>query len=127
MTRVLIVDQDRLSRVALLRILDTLGCEAAACTSAKEAYAVLRENPECWQLVITEIAMAPMDGVALLRAMREELQIPIPVIAVTVYARSFFDQEDLDDFSEWLIKPVSQSLLQGALRRVGINTPGSKR
>jgi two-component system response regulator YesN len=84
--RVLIVDDEPLVRVALRSTVDwrRWGFECASeAANGEEALAVLREHPET-ALVILDLVMPRMDGLELLRILRERGQAP-QVIVLTAH------------------------------------------
>jgi signal transduction histidine kinase len=67
--RILIVDDEVAQMKALCNTLQDQGYETAGFTSGKEAIAVLKERP--FELLLTDLMMPEMDGIALLQAARE--------------------------------------------------------
>jgi len=80
--RVLVVDDDRRSRRVLEILLQRLGLESTAMASAEEALEYLQS--ETVALVLTDLKMPRMDGIAFLRALRE-VDNDVPVIVLTAY------------------------------------------
>ena len=81
-TRVLVVEDSSLLKIAFARMLRTMGCEVAVAADGEEALAAIRDR--CPDLVITDIIMPKMDGIELLKAIRREEQAcDIPVIMLT--------------------------------------------
>ncbi|TVR15148.1 MAG: response regulator [Planctomycetota bacterium] len=118
MSRILVVDQDAPSRRQTLGVLEDCGYESGSCDSGDQALAALREYPDYWQVLITEVALAGLDGVGLMQAVRYDLKLPVPVIAVTVYQPSVFDHGVVQGFQAWLCKPLSSSRLKAVLRKI---------
>ena len=116
--RVLIVDDEELARQRLRRLLaahpDVAVAGELAAGDALLA-AALEKRPD---LVLLDVAMPGMDGLAALAALREHLpeeQMPL-VVFTTAYeehALRAFELEGLD----YLVKPVEASTLGRALRR----------
>jgi len=80
--RVLVVDDDGRSRRVLEILLERLGLESTAMASAEEALEYL--TSESVALVLTDLKMPRMDGIAFLRALRE-VDNDVPVIVLTAY------------------------------------------
>jgi CheY-like chemotaxis protein len=59
---ILLVDDDPLAREALELTLQTLGCETAACDSGGEALAIIHDEPDLFDLMITDYLMPNMNG-----------------------------------------------------------------
>jgi two-component system cell cycle response regulator DivK len=70
-----------------------------------EALALLKE--QSFDLVLSDIQMPNMDGYALFTAIKEELKLDIPVIAVTAFAVAG-DKEKLlmHGFNDYISKPI---------------------
>ena len=80
--RILLVDDERMARVALLRQLLQGGYVASAVDSAQGALQELESG--AWDVVVSDIRMPGMDGLELLRVVRT--QFPgVDVILITAY------------------------------------------
>jgi two-component system response regulator AtoC len=82
MKRVLVLDDDRRTRRVLQILLERLGLESVAHEEAQEALEYLRT--ETVALVLTDLKMPHMDGIAFMRALRE-LDPEVPVVVLTAY------------------------------------------
>ena len=67
--RVLVVDDDKIIRVPLRDDLKDAGYEATDVESAEEAWAAVEQGP--YDVVVTDIRMPGMDGIAFLEKMKE--------------------------------------------------------
>ena len=79
-TRVLVVDDDEHVRRALVRALEGRGHDVVAVTAAEHALTELRSAP--FDAVLSDISMPGMDGLDLLRALREH-GLEVPIVLVT--------------------------------------------
>lgn len=77
---ILVVDDDLLTREFLKDYLEASGFTAVCCSSAKEALEMLEE--EKFQLIVSDINMPEMDGIAFFGALRE-MGSETPVIFLT--------------------------------------------
>jgi sigma-B regulation protein RsbU (phosphoserine phosphatase) len=78
----LVVDDNKVNRMLLLRSLEQQGHHVTAAVNGREALELLRTNP--FDLVLLDIEMPEMDGYQVLSAMKQDLQLRhIPVIMVT--------------------------------------------
>lgn len=68
---ILLVDDDPQAREALELTLQTLGCETAACDSGAEALAIIHDEPDLFDLMITDYLMPNMNGLELAAALRD--------------------------------------------------------
>lgn len=69
--RVLIVDDERVVRRALQRILERDGCAVTLAECGQEAIDVYRSRPGEFDLVVLDVMMPDVDGREVLRRMRE--------------------------------------------------------
>jgi len=77
--RALVVDDDADGRRVLSRELEDAGFRVTQAQDGFEALIRLREEPP--DLVVTDFQMPGMDGVALLKAIRESSKVPVIVIS----------------------------------------------
>jgi len=87
--RILAVDDQEDARDLLRVILESAGAEVTTATSAAEALELLRREP--FDGLIADLGMPQMDGLELIRRVRQSLPAPInglPAAALTAYARS---------------------------------------
>jgi DNA-binding NtrC family response regulator len=117
MTRqVLVVDDDMAMVSTLMDILELHGWSATGAYSAREALAHVRR--QAFDVVIMDIRMPGMDGIAAFRAMKE-LHPGIKVILTTAYsARELIRQAEDEGVLSVLDKPVDVDHLLGLLRSV---------
>lgn len=119
--RVLIVEDNKQTRTLLRAILGVAGVgtilEAA---NGEIALSMLRENP-C-DIVFSDMAMAPMDGLAFTRALRDEKTSPspfVPVIMITGHTgRHIVEQARDAGVTELLAKPVTGQDLVARITRI---------
>jgi len=97
MARVLVVDDERGLRVLVGMVLKSIGCEMVEAADGVEALDILRDDP-AFDLVITDVHMARMDGVRFLTVLREQYPT-LPVILSSV---------------DFRLDRVSQVIQQGA-------------
>ena len=81
---ILIVDDEELNLILLSDMLDETGnYKIDAAPNGKVAWNMVQEN--CYDLIITDIRMPEMDGIELLRLVKE-FNPSIPIIVVTAFA-----------------------------------------
>ena len=114
---VLVVDDDRDARELIARILGDCHAGVRLAASAREAFAMLREQPP--DLLISDLGMPEVDGLELLGWVR---QLPrdagglTPAIALTAFARSEDRLKALEaGFSAHISKPVEPGELIAAI------------
>ncbi len=120
----LVVDDNETNRRFLQEILTRYGMEPEIAGSGRGALETLKKrpvSPSYFKLIILDFRMPDMDGGAVLKAVREELRLKIPVILLT----SGVKKEDLgelknQDASAHLLKPVNtQELMETILDVMG--------
>ena len=119
MYKVLLVDDEMPALRFLQTIIEKFAREltiAQSCLSGEAALAFLRENKV--DLLITDISMSGMDGIALAHAARA-LQPEIHIVIVTGYAEFEYAkgaiQAAVDDY---ILKPVSVSHMAEVLGKI---------
>ena len=119
--RVLVVDDDALSRSFLTHLLSLLGHLAQAQGDPEQALAQALSGE--FDLILLDLGMPGLDGFEVLRRLREhEAQTrrsPLAVVAVTGYASDTDRMRCLSaGFNEHLAKPIQAALLSSTLERV---------
>jgi CheY-like chemotaxis protein len=128
--RVLVVEDEEDAREILVRSISDFGAEAVAVSSAEEALAFMRSQPEAKlpHVIVSDIGMPDMDGLALIRelaALPREHGGGVPAIAVTAYATPEDRRAALEaGFKTHIEKPFAPLALATAIARVaaGITT-----
>jgi diguanylate cyclase (GGDEF)-like protein len=117
MPSILVVDDNRANRDALVALLESAGQDAAGAASAAEALASARRSPP--DLVISDVLMPGMDGYVLARELRADpATARIPVIFYTAY----FAGQDATDLARAhgvarvLMKPSDNDAILAAVR-----------
>jgi CheY-like chemotaxis protein len=116
--RVLIVE-DQLDTLEMLAAhFQTRGYEALPCSSAAEAITIADREP--FDILISDIAMPEMDGLQLIRTLRQKKGLDgIPAIALTGYA----SEKDAEmaiaaGFNTHLAKPIEPARLSAVVERL---------
>jgi DNA-binding NtrC family response regulator len=115
--RILIVDDDPLSREFLIEAVSSLGYQPQGVSSASEALECVRKiQPD---LVLTDLRMPDMDGVQLIEALQQEFP-GLPTVIVTAHGSVEAAVEALRLGAEdFLLKPVSPDTIELVFRRIG--------
>jgi len=120
--KVLIVDDNKQAREALASYLKNKGIKCVMAENAERALERL-EGKQDIGLLITDLRMGPLDGLELIRQIRESDKAALPIIIVSGDA-------DVPDaiaamhlsVVDFLLKPIDLDKLMGLVRReLGIN------
>lgn len=106
--KVLIVDDNRHSRLLLAQILRAVGpTHVIEAEDGEAGLAAMRVHAV--DVVLTDLAMEPMDGVAFVRRLRRSPDAPmVPVIMVTAHSTLKHIQEARDaGVNEFVTKPIT--------------------
>lgn len=115
--RVLIVDDDLDARELLAEILNLHDISCMTAPGSLEALDVLNSR-ESIGLLITDLRMAPCDGLELIRRVRDSARAELPIIIVSGDA-SVRDAIDAMHLSvvDFLLKPINTKQLVKVVRR----------
>ncbi len=116
--RVLVVDDDKVSRVLMERILGNAGMDVVAVSSAEEA---LREiDNGRFDAVVTDIMMPGMDGIEFINRLRDDPRTAkLPIMVCSAVA----DRESVTSaihtgVNDYMVKPIDGAMLVEKLRRM---------
>jgi PAS domain S-box-containing protein len=105
--RILFVDDEKTLVELVQQILEYLGYEVIARTSAMEALALFRSQPDHFDLVITDYTMPHMTGISLSREILT-LRPDMPVILCTGYNEMITEENARSiGIREFIMKPVT--------------------
>ena len=113
--RVLCVDDEPVILQILRRLLEVQGFEPVTCSDPLTALATFSEG--AFDVVVTDIHMPAMDGLALMRALRDR-QTELPVVVVTGHGTVDTAIQALrEGATGMLVKPFTGQELLGEVRR----------
>ncbi len=114
--RILVVDDEENTRLALTRLLAREGYDVKTAANGSEALNQIRSHPV--ELIITDLNMPVMNGLAFLRELNRE-QPASNVIMITAYGEveSYLEALNLGAF-EYLNKPVKLDELKKVMRKM---------
>jgi CheY-like chemotaxis protein len=109
-----VVDDNPAVVDTIAAMLEQVGAEVGPCLDPADAIAVIREDPEGWDLVITDYDMPAMNGAALAKALRK-LRTDLPILLLTALPRVHQLHQGPDGvFDGVLGKPASAAKLAAA-------------
>ncbi|MGE5178592.1 MAG: response regulator [Bacteroidota bacterium] len=116
-THVLVVEDDPDALEAISAVLKRAGAEVTSVKSVPEALIALGRSRT--DVLVSDIAMAGMDGITLIRAIRERSQQrggEVPALALTAYTGGETQRRALEaGFQAYLTKPIDASDLVSAV------------
>ncbi len=119
LTHILLVDDDPSIVDSMSEILQFKGFKVTAKTSVQSALSILTQNPDEFDLLITDQNMPGISGLSLIRAIKN-IKTDIPAILVSGRTRDSFDDDD--NFSElvdgFLSKPFSSEALNQLIEKL---------
>jgi PAS domain S-box-containing protein len=116
--RILFVDDEEVLVRMGSRLLKSLGYEVTATTSSLEALKLFHENPDTFDLVITDQTMPQMTGDQLAKEIMEIRQ-GMPVILCTGFSELISEEGAKElGIREFLMKPIRMNDLARIIRRV---------
>jgi two-component system, cell cycle response regulator DivK len=106
MKRVLVADDNPVSRELIREILESDDCEVIEAGDGREALEKVREHRP--DLALLDIQMPVMDGNAVVREIRADPQLSmLPVVALTAYAMQGDREKALAlGFNSYITKPI---------------------
>ena len=124
MEKVLIVDDNRLSRDLIRAILKPVPCDVIEASHGQQGLDLLREeHPD---LVLLDIDMPGLDGLAVVRIIRQDAAFAdLPVVAVTAFAMDGDRQKAMTaGFTAYVTKPVRAAVLRQQVKQLLEAVPG---
>jgi PAS domain S-box-containing protein len=117
--RVLLVDDNTINQKVAARLLDKLNCQVDIASDGYEAITRATAPGAAYQLILMDIQMPGLDGIAATRAIKSQLGMASPpIVAMTAYSMpddaARFVEAGLDDY---LAKPVKHQQLAQTLTR----------
>ena len=115
MKRVLVVDDEQRMRRVLQILIEKIGLESSAAEGGEQALAIFRS--EQIDLVLSDLKMAPMDGLALLQELRA-IDPEVPVIILTAFGTisTAIEAMKLGAF-DFVLKPFDRAALEIVIRK----------
>jgi DNA-binding response OmpR family regulator len=109
--KILVVDDDRATRVGLVALLESEGYDVVGADNLKAARRVMSE--ESPDLLITDVRLGEFNGLHLAAANRRK----VPIIVVTGYPDPVLEETAKDFDAEFLLKPIKPSELLALVER----------
>ncbi|KAJ7531900.1 hypothetical protein O6H91_14G063800 [Diphasiastrum complanatum] len=120
--RVMVVDDDPVCLLILQRMLHQCRYRVTTCSCATQAYTMLRERQDTFDLVISDVYMPDMDGFRLLELIG--LELDLPVIMMSANGETSLVMKGITHGAcDYLLKPVRieelRNIWQHVVRKKG--------
>jgi CheY-like chemotaxis protein len=114
--RILLVDDEPQVLDMEKQLVQKLGYHVTACSNAADALQALKERPDQFDLIITDMTMPQMTGDQLARQVWE-IRSDLPVILCTGYNEMMSEEKATEmGIRKFLLKPVEKNELAFAIR-----------
>jgi len=123
---ILIVDDENLIVQTLKRILENKGYRVTGCTGCTEALETVRQDPQRFDLVITDFIMPQMNGFEFAQELTR-LQPGIPIILYSAILQDLSLKKASGlGIKDFLTKPMRAEEIHQAIRRVLDSRPSGE-
>ncbi|GMN54749.1 hypothetical protein TIFTF001_023862 [Ficus carica] len=109
--RVLLVDEDPVSLLILERLLQTSLYQVTKCDRAEEALSLLREKKDGFDIILSDVHMADMDGIKFLDCIVREMDIPVIMLSADE-RNDVLMKAVIHGACAFFVKPVRPRLVQ---------------
>lgn len=114
--RILLVEDNKLNRKVAVGFLAETDAHISVAKDGEKAVQLLTDNPQGYDLIFMDIQMPGIDGLEACRIIREQLQLTLPVIAMTASSA----QKDIDasiaaGMNAYVSKPIDSNILYNVI------------
>jgi PAS domain S-box-containing protein len=119
--RILLVEDNELNQVVARGFLGAEGARVVVANNGEEALAILRRDSQ-FDLVLMDVQMPVLDGLATTRMLRSELKLDLPVIAMSAGVMASERAQCIEaGMNDFIAKPLDPALMLGLIKRhVGV-------
>ncbi len=122
--RVLLAEDNAINQTVAVALLGYAGAAVTVAGDGAQAVALLERDPRGFDIVLMDVQMPVMDGLAATQAIRATLRLDLPVVAmtagVTQEERDACTVAGMDDF---IAKPIEEAELVQVLRKYRAELP----
>src|SRR5262245_58457103 len=116
--KALVIDDEANLRGSLVELVESEGLLASEAQDGAAALEILRKQSNTLDVIFLDLRMPKLDGLALLKRMREEGLVGAPVIIISAYGDSAQTIEAMRlGAYDYLTKPIDIDEFLSALRR----------
>jgi len=117
--RILFAEDNHINRELIIRLIRREGWSGTAANNGQEAIDALKANPEGFDLILMDIQMPVLDGVAALKVIRAEIVSPPPIIALTANTLPEDTRQYREvGFDAVVGKPINVTILRAAVEKL---------
>ena len=115
--RILFVDDEEMITFLARTLLEGLGYKVVACTDSQHALATFRDDPDSFDLIVTDQTMPGLTGVDLAAEIRK-IRDDVPIILCSGYSPDMtMSKMRRVGAYDYVMKPIDRSILARAVRR----------
>lgn len=116
--RLLLAEDNFLNQIVARGMLEQSGAAIRIADNGKIALDILRESPYAFDLVLMDVQMPVMDGFTTARAIRQELGLDLPILAMTAGVTETERAQCIDaGMNDFIPKPVDLDQMVATIRR----------
>lgn len=114
----LLVEDNALNQFVAKGILEHAGASVEVSENGQQAFDRLSAEPARYQLVLMDVHMPVMDGISATRAIRSELQLKLPVLAISAGVLSYEREQCLSaGMDGFIAKPIDADQMLATIRQ----------
>jgi|GEM_PF-3557964 len=115
--RIIVADDDGANLKVAAKLLTSQGAIITACTTGKEVITHIKNSPEAFDVILMDLQMPDINGVAATKVIKAELKWQAPIIALTAHATEQERKEALAaGMEKFLTKPFDLKSMVAILR-----------
>jgi len=121
----LLVEDTPSNQVIIMGVLEQAGAHVDVADNGAECLQRLRDDSVSYDAVLMDVQMPVMDGFTATRKIRDELQLTVPIIAMTAGVLAFERQQCIDSgMDDFIGKPLDiPTMLKTISRYVSVRAP----
>jgi CheY-like chemotaxis protein len=117
-TKLLVVEDNPMNRQLLSYLLQQWQIEFDMVENGSEAVETLRKNPSGYAVVLMDIQMPEMDGYTATDKIRQELNLNVPIIAMTAHALAGEKEKCISaGMDDYISKPLNEEQLYSLISK----------
>jgi len=114
----LLVEDNPLNQIVAKGLLLKAGMTVEIVDNGQKAVDLLRQNPKAFQMVLMDVQMPVMDGFTATRIIRSELQLTIPIVAMSAGVMESEQEEcRAAGMNDFIAKPVEYERMLAVIAR----------